>query len=261
MSVIIGSARIDSKGHAHGDEAGDQKQTSVPDFKGEVSMQVVDDKYFSHHYIYRPKSDEYAIRFADEMETACNNPNIGYDQWQRYGLVGAPDVSTKKKLEVDCSALVREIITDVTGIDPGDLRTVTEPEMLDATGLFEKRIRFTPGTKLYTGDIFVTTTTGHTGIVVKGAAREKAALRAAEPVLKRGMPKNHEVKVLQRDLKHLKYKGADGKALTLDGEFGKNTEYALKEFQKAEKKKGNYNDEIDGIYGQNSYKAMTKAIS
>ena len=257
MSVIIGSARIDSKGHAHGDEAGDQKQTSVPDFKGEVSMQVVDDSYFSHHYIYRPKSGEYALRFAEEMRTACNNPNIGYDQWQRYGLVGKPDVNTKKKVEVDCSSLVREIITDVTGIDPGDIRTIDEPQMLDATGLFEKRIKFTPGTTLYTGDIFVTTTSGHTGIVVEGADRGSVV---AQPTLKygdkdkaKGGNKGVEVSKLQSNLNSLGIKDDSGKKLVVDGEFGKRTEQSLRRFQKA------YKLEIDGIYGKKSY-AMMKSV-
>lgn len=258
MSVIIGSARIDSKGHAHGDEAGDQKQTGTPDFRGEVSMQEVGDNYFSHHYIYRPKSAEHAIGFAKEMETACNNPNIGYDQWQRYGLVGKPDVNTKKKVEVDCSSLVREIITDVTGIDPGDLRTVDEPKMLDATGLFKERIKFTPGTTLYTGDIFVTTTSGHTGIVVKGADRGS---KIAKPTLKfgskdegKGGNKGIEVTKLQKNLNSLGIKDDSGKKLEVDGDFGPRTEQAVKRFQKA------YKLEIDGIYGPKSYAAMKKAI-
>ena len=34
MSIIIGSARIDERGKTTGGAAGDQKQTSKPDYKG-----------------------------------------------------------------------------------------------------------------------------------------------------------------------------------------------------------------------------------
>lgn len=42
-----------------------------------------------------------------------------------------------------------------------------------------------------------------------------------------------EVKTLQRLLNSLGYKGANGKALDVDGIFGDNTDYAVKAFQKA----------------------------
>lgn len=44
--------------------------------------------------------------------------------------------------------------------------------------------------------------------------------------------KPEQVKTLQYLLKAKGYKGADGKALTVDGIFGNNTEYALKQFEK-----------------------------
>lgn len=258
MSVIIGSARINELGSAHGGQAGDQKQNSTPDFSGEVSMQTVGDSYFSHHYIYRPKSIEYAEAFAKEMETACNNPHIGYDQWQRYGLVGTPDVNTKNDVEVDCSSLVREIITDVTGVDPGDIRTITEPQMLDATGLFYKRRRYKNGMFLYDGDIFVTTTSGHTGIVVKGLSRNN---KAAHPMLvfgdkdmSKGGLKGFEVTKLQKNLNSLGIKDDDGKKLVIDGEFGKRTEQAVMRFQKA------YKLIVDGEYGVKSAKVMADVL-
>ena len=39
VKIIIGSARIDSKGNLSGDIPGDQKQKEVPDYSGEVSLQ------------------------------------------------------------------------------------------------------------------------------------------------------------------------------------------------------------------------------
>lgn len=61
-----------------------------------------------------------------------------------------------------------------------------------------------------------------------------AKVSNAKSVLKRGMT-GDEVKMLQRALKGLKYKGSDKKDLTVDGKFGANTEYAVKQFQKASK--------------------------
>lgn len=52
-----------------------------------------------------------------------------------------------------------------------------------------------------------------------------------------------DVKLLQSKLKSLGYKASSGKELVCDGIFGKNTEYALKSFQK---KKGLVTDGIAG---------------
>ena len=40
-NTIIGSARCDEYGRYSGGSAGDQKQTTKPDYKGEVSMQTL----------------------------------------------------------------------------------------------------------------------------------------------------------------------------------------------------------------------------
>ena len=45
--------------------------------------------------------------------------------------------------------------------------------------------------------------------------------------------KGEQVKTIQRLLVQMGYKGADGKVLSVDGDFGTNTEYALTQFQKA----------------------------
>ena len=72
--------------------------------------------------------------------------------------------------------------------------------------------------------------------------------------------------MLQRDLKALGYLGKDGKSLKLDGDFGSNTEYALKNFQREHvyvtgviKKKAEPL-EVDGIYGSKSAASMKLAI-
>lgn len=52
------------------------------------------------------------------------------------------------------------------------------------------------------------------------------------PTLKKGS-KGEYVKTLQEKLNKLGYKGSNGKIIVADGDFGANTEYALKAFQKA----------------------------
>lgn len=63
-----------------------------------------------------------------------------------------------------------------------------------------------------------------------------------------------QVLTLQRILNELKngegYRGKDGKKLTLDGDFGDNTEYALKAYQTAHKLT------VDGICGQKSWSSL-----
>lgn len=168
MGVIIGSARIDERGSASGGTAGDQKQTARPDYSGEVSMQsfYVASKGWN---IIRAKSADHAIKLAAAMITACNNKNIGYDQNQRTGILSKGTSSTAKT-ECDCSSLVRQCVKEATGKDAGNFTTANEASMLMATGLFTQTA-YTSGVTLYTGDILVTKTKGHTVIVTAGAAR------------------------------------------------------------------------------------------
>lgn len=260
MAVIIGSARIDENGHAVGGAAGDQKQKSSPDYSGEISMQNF---YVSNKgwYILRPKSADHANKIAKKMETACNNKNIGYDQGGRYGVI-KNGVATKTKTEADCSSLVRACVKEATGKDPGDFNTEGEPGALEKTGLFEKRISYSSGTTLYTGDVLVTKTKGHTVIVVKGASRSGNSTSApkktsnskvALPTLRKGS-EGEEVKKLQKNLKSLGFKDDSKKELAVDGDFGSKTKQALIKFQKSAK------IEPDGVYGNESYKAMKSII-
>lgn len=169
MTVIIGSARIDEKGNASGGSVGDQKQTSKPDYKGEVSLQ----NFYVHSkgwYVLHPKSDAHALKIAEKMLTACNNANLGYDQGNREGVIKY-GVASSVKTECDCSALVRACVKEATGKDPGNFTTANEAAALEATGLFDGRKAYTNGMTLYTGDVLVTKTKGHTVIVVEGASR------------------------------------------------------------------------------------------
>jgi hypothetical protein len=169
MGIIIGSARIDENGNLAGGKGGDQKQTVSPDYKGEVSMQP----FYVHSkgwYILRPKDDRIALRVAAAMINACNNVHIGYNQVRREDIL---KYGTQSKVDTncDCSSLVRECIKEASGKDPGNFTTFNEVSVLEKSGLFQKKQVYKSGTILYTGDVLVTKTKGHTVAVTSGAAR------------------------------------------------------------------------------------------
>jgi len=169
--MVIGSARVDSKGKYSGDTAGDQKQTSGPDYKGEVSMQEM----YQHKkgwYILRPKRVDYADEIAKAMERACNNKNIGYDQADRLQIM-TYGTSTNTPCDCDCSSLVRRCIKEGTGIDVGNFTTGNERAKLIASGMFFDIGTYVTQsiTPLFNGDVLVTKEKGHTVIVVSGNPR------------------------------------------------------------------------------------------
>lgn len=162
MAVIIGSARIDENGHSHSGSAGDQTGR-------EVSTQ----SFYVHKkgwYVLRAKSAEIANKMAEAMKRACANNNIGYDQYNRLGVIEHGTGSTVKT-ECDCSSLVRQCVIEASGKDPGNFNTSNEVSALENTGLFEPKKSYVSSMTLYTGDILVTKTKGHTVIVTDGAKR------------------------------------------------------------------------------------------
>lgn len=172
MGVIIGSARIDERGKASGGAVGDQKQTNTPDYRGEVSLE----NFYVHSlgwYVLRAKNGDVAEKIAAAMYQACNNPNIGYDQNNRLGII-SNGTATKTKTECDCSSLVRRCVYEATGIDAGNFTTSNEATSLVKTGLFDK-LPYKSGMELYTGDILVTKSKGHTVIVTNGTSRTAPA--------------------------------------------------------------------------------------
>lgn len=186
-TIMVGSARIDENGNATGGAAGDNLQkTSTGDTTGEVSMEPMY-KHPQGWYILRPKNVDHAKKIASRMISACNNPNIGYDQGGRLGVV-TNGIDTRVKTECDCSSLARQCIREATGKDPGNFSTANEAAMLEATGLFEKRQAYVSqtSTPVYDGDILVTKTKGHTVVVVSGNARPETSvkiIKATEPAM------------------------------------------------------------------------------
>lgn len=142
----------------------------------QTGVEVTIRSYYMHSkgwYLIRPKSAEHANRIAEAMIRACNNDNIGYDQNGREGIIKY-GTNSSVKTECDCSSLVRQCVIEGTGKDPGNFTTGNQKTMLLATGLFDNAISVTSSTVMYTGDILVTKTKGHTAIIVEGNTRSSS---------------------------------------------------------------------------------------
>lgn len=103
------------------------------------------------------------------------------------------------------------------------------------------------------GDIKKPSTTTTTTATVTTVATKEKAPTIAKPTLRIGS-NGKQVKNLQKDLNYLGFKGADGKKLTVDGDFGNNTKVALLAFQKK------YGLTQDAIYGNDTYSQLKKVL-
>lgn len=256
-TVRVGSARIDERGKAYGGKAGDQTGR-------ELSTQ----KWYLHKKgwrVFRAKDRAAALRIAADMEAACGNSHIGYDQWQRNTLykvaepLGFDCAKVKTNCETDCSALVRVCCAyaGIMGL-PSDFRTGNMPQNLLATGAFVelRGAKYTDQSAyLGRGDILVTKTRGHTVVVLDDGARYEGAVEVREYALGSRLLKHGsaggDVKQLQRYLIQLGY---DLGKWGADGEFGDSTELAVKAFQRTE------GLNVDGQYGPKSHAAMLEAL-
>lgn len=247
MAVIVGSARIDENGKAHGGSAGDNNGK-------EVSTQ----NWYKHSKgwrVLRAKDPIVAEKIAKCMRAACNNNYIGYDQYQRLTLYNAAESlgfdcsKVSKKVETDCSALVRVCLA-FAGIKVGNFRTTNQAKIMLASGAFIEMTgaKYTDGSAyLKTGDVLVTKTQGHTVVVLTDGPKAEATgtdTAVPEPSLRKG-DAGTQVQKLQKLLNACGYDC--GK---VDGDFGPNTETAVKAFQAA---KGL---EVDGVYGQKTHAAL-----
>lgn len=255
MAIMVSSARSDERGRYSGGKPGDQKQTSkTNDTRGEVSMQAM----YTHRrgwYILRPKKVSHADAIAELGIKAANNPNIGYSQSDRLGVVNH-GINTKVKTNADCSSLVRQAVREATGRDPGNFTTANEVNMLVATGLFTKTAYVNQSkTPVYNGDILVTKTKGHTVIVVSGNPRVSGnpypvptrTIKLTEPMME-----GDDVRWVQYHLIRLGFlpeKNSKGKS-NIDGIYGNATRAAVLAAQK------HYGIEADGIVGADTRRAI-----
>lgn len=242
MAVMIGSARGDENGGAYGGKAGDQTGR-------EVSTQ----NWYRHSKgwrVFRAKDPAARVKIASNMIAACRNENIGYDQYQRDTLfnaakeVGFDCAKVDKPVETDCSALVRVCIA-YAGYYLPNFNTSSEPDILLRSGFFDELTdaKYTDSSDyLEIGDILDTRTKGHTVVVLTNGPRageEDGSLRRGD--------KGEDVRQLQiKLLAHGYSVGPDG----ADGDFGKNTEAAVKAFQR------NNNLVDDGVVGPATWAAL-----
>ena len=255
MSVKIGSARIDENGKAHGGKAGDQTGK-------EVSTQ----SWYRHTKgwrVLRPKSPQVAEYIAQDMEFACANRNIGYDQYQRDTLytvskpVGFNCRRVDTPCETDCSALVR-VCVNYAGIPVGNFRTPDEASKLLKTGEFVelKGSKYTDQSAyLGRGDILVTRTQGHTVVVLTNGSKFEGPVSPMEyelgdRVIRYG-DESKDVKQMQELLLALNY---DLGKWGCDGDFGDCTELALRQFQ------DDMNLDVDGECGPQTLAALIAAV-
>lgn len=265
MAVIIGSARGDENGKAHGGRAGDQTGR-------EVSTQ----NWYKHSKgwrVFRAKSVAAAEKIAQAMEAACANPHIGYDQYERSTLyaaaekVGFDPAKVTTDTETDCSALVR-VCCAFAGIMVPNFRTPDEPEKLLNSGAFVELTgaKYTDSsTYLRRGDILDTRTQGHTVVVLSNGSKAEPwpPEGQAEPeptpsgtitlgrILKRGCV-GEDVRQVQSALIKLGYScGPDG----ADGDYGAFTQTAVRRFQQAR------GLEDDGEVGPITLAALNKDIA
>lgn len=169
--VKIGSARIDENGNISGGKAGDQ-----------TGQEVAREPWYKHKLgwlVYRPKSPEVAEAIARDMEYACDNDMVGYDQSNDQSLYAAAkpytfDISkVKVPCETDCAKLVRVCIL-YSGVTIDDFYTGNAPAALDKTGAF---IRLDgpdyteKSSYLKRGDIMVTPEKGHMAVVLNDGSK------------------------------------------------------------------------------------------
>ena len=248
MAVKVGSARIDENGKIHGGRAGDQNGK-------EVSTQ----SWYKHKKgwrVLRCKNADKAEKIAHAMQAACDNANIGYDQYQRLSLynfakrVDFDPTRIKTPCETDCSALVRVCLA-YAGIMVENFRTPNEARVLLRSGEFVelKEGRYTDqSTYLRRGDILVTRTQGHTVVVLSNGSKAETTPTEEPPrtILKRGM-KGDDVRRLQQRLMELGYAlpryGADG-------DYGSETATAVKAFQR------DRGLQVDGVAGDATLAAL-----
>lgn len=259
----IAQASIGEDGKAHGGKAGDQngKEVKISNWYsyGKTGWDVV----------IRPKDRIKAHKMAEAMKAACANDNIGYDQWQRESLlvevkkVGNDFSKITKPTETDCSALVATVII-ATGTPEEKMRNKGRENKLAYTGdlknlcaasgefeiLTEKKY-LTSGDYLLEGDIILNEKS-HVVVAIENGSKAVSSTPAPTPA---PIPYPHlgsqgeEVKYIQSGLNQVGYK------LLVDGDWGKNTQTAVLDFQK---KAGL---DPDGLWGPKSEAALAMAIA
>lgn len=170
--VRVGSARIDERGKLMGGQAGDQ-----------TGLEVAIEPWYSNpkkYVVARAKRASVRESIASDMEAACANDLIGYNQdgsWELYDRskeYGWDCSKVKVASNVDCSTLVRACVAYALQRDIPWFSTLNEIEELDKTGEFEilrdEKYSQSPD-YLMRGDILCTATQGHTLVVLDNGSK------------------------------------------------------------------------------------------
>ena len=253
MAVKIGHASLDENKNIKGGAAGDQSGTEVRTLN-----------WYSKpwHTVFRPKDSTVAEKIAKAMEQACANNKIGYDQSQRTTLYTQAkalnwDISKiTTACECDCSSLVA-VCVNAAGITVSkDIYTGNEKAALSATEgfvIYTESKYVGKADYLKRGDILLGN--GHTAVVLSNGANAEqnptqpvteSTVSISLYVLKNGS-ENEQVRTLQRLLIAKGYKLPKYGA---DGDFGAETENAVKKFQAAN------GLTADGVVGANTWKEL-----
>ena len=175
--VLIGNAVCDENGTVG-------NANSKPGDQTTKEVRIQDWYSTSWRYVFRADSEEVAENLAKQMEDACNNEAIGYNQTRRTTLYDcAKDKKWKlakvtTKCECDCSSLVAVCI-NACGIKISkDMYTGNEKSLIEQTGQFvtlsaEKYL--TKDDYLKRGDILLKD--GHTAIVLTDGCETLALMR------------------------------------------------------------------------------------
>lgn len=180
--VRVGSARIDENGKLVGGQAGDQ-----------TGLEVAIEPWYLHTkgwVVIRAKDANVAERIAADMEMACKNDLVGYDQstsWDLYDKVrqyGWDCSKLKTAAETDCSSLVRVCVAYAVGKSIPWFSTLNQVTVLSGTGYFDilTDAKYTQSSDyLRRGDILCTCTQGHTVVVLdNGTAGQTATASSSK---------------------------------------------------------------------------------
>ena len=262
---MISNCGHDENGRWSGGQAGDQTGTE---------WQIIPWYNRPWNCVLRYPDAKVRQAIADMATKAANNDKIGYDQSQRNTywtqLVKANYDPSKIKVacETDCS---KGVIDNVRAV--GYVKNISALKNLQATYTGDMRVGFkaagfevlteskylTSDAYLLPGDILLNDSHHTATNLTKGSRATTITSKPATPAmtvcnvtlyrLSTGM--NHsQVKTVQRLLKALNYKGKDGNTLGVDGDFGSNTDYAVRSFQKAKKLS------VDGMVGHYTWQAL-----
>ena len=255
MAIKIGHASVDERGKAYGGTAGDS-----------TGKEVCIRTWYSSPWdtVLRCKDTAKAEKMAKAMEAACNNKNIGYDQYQRNTLLtqakacGWDMSKITTPCETDCSALV-SVCAQCAGIDIPYINgnapyTGNMKQQFTKTGEFEVLSTskyLTSDAYLRRGDILLRTS-GHTAMALENGAQTGGNPTSSNKNTTSSTiicGKIDTVKEVQIWLNN-NYAAA----LTLDGLYGSRTKAAL--VKALQKELGFTGRDIDGDYGPKTNAAV-----